>query len=96
MNRNSIQIWFLLLLVTFTIGCNESRPQDEFLTPDKTPAAVTAAAQKLYPGMVFEQIWKYDENGETRYELRGRTADRQAREVTVSESGKVLWPVQPE
>jgi uncharacterized membrane protein YkoI len=85
-----------LLLALCVSGCGASPQRDEYLTADETPAAVTAAAEKVFPGMAFEQIWKYEENGEIRYELRGKTADRQVHEVTVSADGKVLWPVQPE
>lgn len=93
----SSRVCILPFLVGFSflvIGCGKAPPQDEFLTADKTPPTVTESATKAYPGLVVEQIWKYEENGETRYEIRGKTPDHQVREVTVSEAGQVLWPVQ--
>lgn len=82
----------VLVCALATAGCGQ-KVKDEMITAEQTPSAVTAAAESVFPGLVCDQVWKFEQDGETVYELRGKTPDGKAHEATVSASGKVLWPV---
>ena len=84
------RLWILWALTV--IGCAE-KVRDEFVPPDQVPLVATSAAESVYPGFRSEQVWKFEQDGETVYEFRGKTPDGKSHEATVSAAGKVLWPV---
>jgi len=80
------------LLALLVIGCNKAAfdNKNEPIAIDQIPASVMEVAQKELPGVKFEMAWKFQENGEDAYEIKGKTAAGKICEVEVSASGKVL------
>lgn len=80
----------LLLLCFF--GCNKAAfdNKTESIALDQIPASVMEVAQRELPGVKFELAWKFQEQGEDAYEIKGKTAAGKICEVEVSASGKVL------
>jgi hypothetical protein len=83
----------LLAVALAASGCTP-KPKDEMIAADQVPAPAVKAAEQLFPGFKATQVWKLDHDGETVYEFRGKGADGKSHETTISESGKVLWPIQ--
>lgn len=80
------------LLVLCFIGCNKAAfdNKTEPIALDQIPASVMEVAHKELPGVKFELAWKFQEQGEDAYEIKGKTAAGKICEVEVSASGKVL------
>lgn len=85
-----------LLVALLPIGCGEqeesARMARRTMTVDAVPDGPRAAAKKALPEINFEDAWaNVDADGQTHsFELRGRSANGQIREVRVSPSGEVL------
>jgi hypothetical protein len=80
------------LLILCAGGCSKAAfdNKTEPIALDQIPASVMAVAQKELPGVKFELAWKFQEQGEDAYEIKGKTAAGKICEVEVSASGKVL------
>jgi uncharacterized membrane protein YkoI len=80
------------LFLVSAVGCSKALfdNKTEPIALDQIPASIMEVAQKELPGVKFEYAWKFQEQGEDVYEIKGKTAAGKICEVEVSASGKVL------
>jgi hypothetical protein len=96
MQHASVWVAAGLLLTPTGPGCSPSpspevaAPAEESVTLDRIPEGIREAARQRLPGVAFREARMIRSGGGLAYELRGETAEGQARKVQVSAAGKVL------
>ncbi len=89
-----MRVWLVLSgFVAFLLsGCGKSPAADMTgpISLDQVPASVMEVARRELPGVKFEFVLKFHQDGEDAYEIKGKTPAGKICEVEVSASGKVL------
>lgn len=82
----------LLCLVAMTsCGCSESEGErKKVIALDKVPNEVRKVAQEKYPDVVFDSAFTETEDGQSVYELKGKSKAGKIYEVEVTKEGKIL------
>ncbi len=89
MNRGH-RFYCVALSLGMFVGCGESLEKTEMLSIEKVPESVMKTAKEKLPNIQFDTAWTEKEGGKTVYEVRGKSATGETRDIKVTEDGKVL------
>lgn len=86
-------LWVMICVaaIATSVGCSKGAAErKQPLALEKVPSEILKVAQDKYPDVVFDAAFTEIEDGQSVFELKGKTKSGKRYEVEVTKDGKIL------